>query len=143
MSSGLLWHPQGREDGRADPLKLLLSNARRYDGYTVKLPNGDRAFVDIRKPHEYCLSSRHPRGRHKARVFAAVGIREADAEELREALLDAALRAEVESGNASPYGQRFVLDFDFVRKESTVRIRSTWIVRTGEDSLRLTSCYVL
>jgi hypothetical protein len=35
------------------------------------------------------------------------------------------------------------VDFDFVRQDRTVRIRSTWIVRTGEDLPRLTSCYVL
>ena len=48
----------------------------------MKLPNGDHALVDIRKLLEYCLNPQHPRGRNKARVFASVGIREADAEEL-------------------------------------------------------------
>jgi hypothetical protein len=109
----------------------------------VKLPNGDRATADIRKLQEYCLNSGHPRGRHKPRVFASVGIREADAEELRAALLEAALTAEAQPGNVNPHGQRYVIDFDFVRRQSIVRIRSTWIVRTGEDSPRLTSCYVL
>jgi len=56
----------------------------------VKLPNGARAIVDIRKLREYCLNPQHPRGRNKARVFAAVGMREADAEELRTALVAAA-----------------------------------------------------
>lgn len=37
----------------------------------MKLPNGDRAVVDIVKLTDYCLSTTHPRGRHKARVFAA------------------------------------------------------------------------
>ena len=46
--------------------------------------------MDIRKLEEYCLNSQHPRGRHKARVLASVGIRESDAEELRRALLAAA-----------------------------------------------------
>ena len=83
----------------------------------MKLPNGEHAIVDIRKLQAYCLNSRHSVGRNKARVFASVGIREANAEELRTALLAAA-------GN-------------------TMRIRSTWIVRIGEDLPRLTSCYVL
>jgi hypothetical protein len=56
----------------------------------MKLPNGERAIVDIRKLREYCLNAQHSRGRNKARVFAAVGIREADAEELRKILLAAA-----------------------------------------------------
>jgi hypothetical protein len=47
----------------------------------MKLPNGDRAIVDLEKLRAYCLNPQHPRGRHKARVFASFGIREADAKE--------------------------------------------------------------
>lgn len=78
----------------------------------MKLPNGERSIVDIRKLREYCLNSQHPRGRHKARVFASVGIREADAEELGTALLAAASNAEARLGAANPHGQRYVVDFD-------------------------------
>ena len=59
----------------------LLSEAMHgYDGWFMKMPNGDHAIVEIRKLLEYCLNSQHPRGRNKARVFASVGIREVDAE---------------------------------------------------------------
>jgi hypothetical protein len=109
----------------------------------MKLPNGERAIVDIRKLQAYCLNLQHPRGRHKARVFASVGIREANAEELRTALLAAASNAEARLGVANPYGQRFIVDFDLVRQGRTVSIRSTWIKPRGEDLPRLTSCYVL
>jgi hypothetical protein len=109
----------------------------------MKLPNGDRAIVDIRKLQDYCLNSQHPRGRNKARVFASVGIRSADAEDLRTALSEVAHEGEACLGVANPYGQRYIVDFDFVRQGRTVRIRSTWILRTGEDLPRLTSCYVL
>jgi hypothetical protein len=109
----------------------------------MKLPNGERAIVDIRKLLEYCLNPQHPRGRNKARVFASARIRAADAEELRTALLEAAMTADAEPGSANPYGERYTVDFDLVRQERVVRIRSTWIVRTGENLPRLTSCYVL
>ena len=109
----------------------------------MKLPNAERAIVDIRKLEEYCLNSQHPRGRHKARVFAAVGIRESDAETLRSALLAAARLRDVQEGAASPYGERYILDFDLNVREAAVIVRSTWIVRAGEDAPRLTSCYVL
>jgi len=108
----------------------------------VKLANGARATVEIRKLREYCLNPKHPRGRNKARVFASAGIREADAEELKTALRTAARDGEAVLGAANPYGQRYVVDFDMARGR-TVRIRSTWIVRAGEDLPRLTSCYVL
>jgi hypothetical protein len=107
------------------------------------MPNGEHAIVDIRKLQEYCLNSQHPRGRNKARVFASVGIRDTDAEELRMALSAAARDAEASVGAVNVYGQRYFVDFDFVRHGRTIRIRSTWIVRTGEELPRLTSCYVL
>ena len=71
----------------------------------MKLPNGERAVVDVRKLQDYCLNPHHSRGRNKARVFAAVGIGQADAELLREALLGAAKNAEVQPGAPGPYGQ--------------------------------------
>lgn len=58
----------------------------------MRLPNGDQAIVEIVKLQEYCLRPTHPRGRHKARVFAAVlGLTADNAELLRDALLRAAL----------------------------------------------------
>jgi len=109
----------------------------------MKLPNGDRAIVDIRKLQAYCLNMQHPRGRNKARVFASVGIKRANADELKTALLRAASSAEAELGVANPYGQRYIVDCDLVLQDRTARIRGTWSVRAGEDLPRLTSCYVL
>jgi uncharacterized protein DUF6883 len=109
----------------------------------MKLPNGEHAIVDRRKLEEYCLNAHHPRGRNKARVFASVGIGQADTEVLRKALLAAARHAESVRGGPSRYGQRYTVDFDLVRPVRTVRVRSTWIVRVGEDLPRLTSCFVL
>src|ERR1700733_3991375 len=109
----------------------------------MKLPNGALAVVDIRKLRAYCLNPYHPRGRSKARVFASVGIREDDADELRTALLQAACSAEAQLGDVNSYGQRYTLDFELVRRGRLVKIRSTWIVLTGQDLPRMTSCYVL
>ena len=48
----------------------------------MKMPNGDKAVVEIEKLSQYCLNPLHPRGRHKARVFeSALGITGEDAEE--------------------------------------------------------------
>ncbi len=110
----------------------------------MKLPNGDRAVVDIEKLRDYCLSMEHPRGRHKARVFAsALGISDQDADVLRDALLTAAVTEEASSGEIDEYGQRFVVDFDIIGPGGQARVRSAWIVRGDEDFPRLTSCYVL
>ena len=37
----------------------------------MRLPGGDAAIVDLDKLTGYCLNPDHPRGKHKARVFAA------------------------------------------------------------------------
>jgi hypothetical protein len=50
----------------------------------------ESVVVDILKLRDYCLSQIHPRGKHKARVFrAALGLTAADADLLRDALLNA------------------------------------------------------
>ena len=58
------------------------------------LPNGDRALVDLAKLRDYCLNPDHEDGKYKARVFAsALGITRADAEWLRDRLVEAAANA--------------------------------------------------
>lgn len=109
----------------------------------MKMPNGELAVVEIEKLRDYCLNPRHPRGRSKARVFAAVGIRKAEAEELRAALLVAAASAEARLGLVNSYGQRYIIDFGLVRQGRTVTIRGIWIVLAGQNLPRLTTRYVL
>jgi hypothetical protein len=110
----------------------------------VKLPNPEHAVVDLEKLRDYCLSVEHPRGRHKARVFAAaLGLSADDAEQLRTAILAAARTKEVVRARRDEFGQRYVLDFAMATSFGQARVRSGWIVRTGEDFPRLTSCYVL
>ncbi len=110
----------------------------------MKLPNPDLAVVEIEKLRDCCLSASHPRGRHKARVFVtALGITANDAEELREAILSAIITEEAKQTERDEYGQRYVVDFSMNRLGNEAVIRSSWIVRSGEDYPRLTSCYVL
>ncbi len=107
----------------------------------MKLPGGDRAIVEIAKLRDYCLSADHFRGRHKARVFAAVlGLSAEHCDSLRGALLNAARNEEAAASDNDEYGQRYVVDFTMEGPVGTGSIRSSWIVRTGEDFPRLTSC---
>jgi hypothetical protein len=110
----------------------------------MRLPNAERAFVDVEKLRDYCLSQTHPRGRHKARVFAdALGMTPVNAEELRRLILAAALVSDATLAEKDDYGQRYVVDFSINRTGLEARVRTSWIVRRGEDFARLTSCYVL
>ena len=109
----------------------------------MRLPHGNQAIVELVKLQEYCLSPTHARGRHKARVFAAVlGLTAADADLLRDALLQAAITEDAAPTDQDEFGQRYVIDFQMQGPQGTAIVRSAWIVRTSEQFPRLTSCYV-
>lgn len=109
----------------------------------MKIPGGERAVADIAKLRDYCLNEQHPRGRHKARVFAsALGLTAADADVLRQALLTAAREGEALRGERDEYGQRYVIDWEVQGPRGRATVRSGWIVLHGEEFPRLTSCYV-
>lgn len=110
----------------------------------MRLPNAEAAIVEVEKLRDYCLNSAHPRGRHKARVFQSLlGMTAADADELRAALIDAALKEEASAGASDQYGTRYVMDFELRRGHRAAGIRSCWIVLTGEDAPRFVTCYIL
>lgn len=110
----------------------------------MKLPNPESAVVDERKLEEYLLNPEHPRGKHKARVFAtACGIIRGDAGTLKLALLDAIQVREAAPGVADEYGRRFVVDFDLDGPTGTRTIKSVWIVRRNEDFARFVTCHVV
>lgn len=109
----------------------------------MKLPGGSRAIVERQKLKDYCLDPSHPRGKHKARVFSSVlGFTADDAERLAEALLASAATGEAQQGIADMYGERYVLDSVVSGPRGTAIVRSTWIVRRGQTTPRLTSCFV-
>jgi hypothetical protein len=110
----------------------------------MKLPNREAAIVEIEKIRDYRLSRRHPRGQHKARVFLSVLEMTSDhSEELRAALIDAALNGNATLGTSDQYGVRYIIDFELKRGEKAANIRSCWIVRSGEIAPRFVTCFVL
>lgn len=113
-------------------------------GETRRLPNGARAELDIRKLSDYCLNPDHPRGRHKARVFRdALGIARADAAELRADLLAAARDEIAERLDSDEWGERWRLDVAIARQRRRAVVRTIWIMRTGEETPRFLTCWVL
>jgi hypothetical protein len=110
----------------------------------VRLPNADKAVVDLRKLLHYCLSPTHPRGRHKARVFRdALGIGATQADWLRQILLAGAATTDATEIEADAYGTRWRIDIPTARMGKVVVIRSLWIIRAGEIAPRLVTCWVL
>ncbi len=108
------------------------------------LPGADRAVVDVEKLRNYCLNPAHPRGRHKARVFAsALLLLQTDADWLKAQLLEAALTMNAVEVKDDEYGTRFTLDFNCTKETLKACVRSGWIVRLGENFPRLTTCFVI
>ena len=109
----------------------------------MRLPNGERAIVDLGKLRDYCLNPDSPRGRHKARVFAAaLGLSEEDAPKMRAKLREIARAGDATRGEVDLYGQRYTIDFEMVTDVGKAMIRSCWIVLRAKTAPRLTTCYV-
>jgi hypothetical protein len=109
----------------------------------MKLANHQRAIVDVAKLLDYCLNPVHPLGKHKARVFrAALDLTAKDAEELRNKLLQTAMLMEATIGASDEYGTRYIIEFDWVRKDNKATIRSSWIVEAAEAAPRFLTCFV-
>lgn len=97
----------------------------------------------MRKLTDYCLNPDSPRGRHKARAFAAaLGLTAAEAPKLRAKLLEIARAGEAKLGERDAYGQRYTMDFTMVTAAGRATVRSGWIVVRGKREPRLTTCYV-
>jgi hypothetical protein len=104
----------------------------------MKMPGGDAAIVD-RKLTGYCLNSKHPRGKHKARVFATLGYTAENADDLRAALLRAAASNDAQATASDQFGDRGRVEIEGSQSKGIVR--STWIVRRGQRAPRRTSCF--
>ncbi len=107
------------------------------------IPNAEHAVVDIRKLRDYCLNPWHNDGKHKARLFAAVGITATDAEALRDTLLRVVKTHEAQLGRRDVYEQRYTVDFSLTGSRKQAVIRSGWIIEHETDPPRLTTCYPL
>ncbi len=109
----------------------------------MKLPNGENAIVAIEKLIDYCLSTDHPRGKHKARVFAAAcGITAENSDLLLQALLEAAQHGKAVPGLSDDHGQRFTVEWELTGPNGTANLMSAWIVRRGERIPRFVRAYI-
>ena len=109
-----------------------------------RLPHAELAVVPAAKLRDYVLNPAHPQGGPKARVFAAVlGLTRADWQYLRDQLLAGVRVAPATPRGSTPWGQLYEVLVE-VRGPGgrTARVRSGWIVRSGETRPHLTTAYV-
>jgi hypothetical protein len=110
----------------------------------MKLPNARQALIPTEKLEGYSLNPNHIEGKHKAIVFqSALGIGQAEAQELRLALHQALLTQDAITTTRTPHGQKYRIDFELIRGDRQAILRSIWIIREAEDFPRLVTCYIL
>ena len=106
------------------------------------LKNATKAIIDDRKIRDYILNMRNPDGRHKARVIrAATGLARLNYNDLIEQIKQGILASEAEPIDAIPYGERFRVVITISGPKGTLRVRTGWIYRIGEDVPRLATLY--
>ena len=110
----------------------------------MRLPGAAEATVPTDKLVRYALDPTHPRGRHKARVFAsALGIRTQDWRYLHDQILDGLPDALVRSTRITPFGVAYevVVPIDGLNGATLLPVITTWIAE-GDAPPRLTSTWV-
>ena len=108
----------------------------------MELPNAGSAIVTTDKLRAYLLSDAHPVGQYKALFFKNLGYDEADADILRQDLLNIAAEQEISDSQQSVYGTKYIVDGP-VRAPSgnAVSIRTVWLVESGTSEPRLVTDY--
>jgi hypothetical protein len=108
----------------------------------VQIPNGEHAIVEDAKVHDYLLAAAHPIGRHKARVFVAVGYRRHEWTRLRDDLLASAATAEARPGPTDEAGQRWIA-VDTLRTPSgaLLPVRTVWLIPFEGQPPRFLTAY--
>jgi hypothetical protein len=108
----------------------------------MKLPNGDRVFIPMKKITGYCLNPNHSKGKHKARVFRAIlGITVENADRLVALIQQAAIEGEVVQRDLTPKGEIFKVDWDIPDTDGE-QLRSTWEIAHDSDVPRLVTAFI-
>ena len=115
-------------------------------GATVanKLPNYQKAVVNIKKLTNYALNLEHPVGGDKARVFkSALGYTKSNAVQLRTTVIKQLPKFEAVSGKLDQYGQRYTVDMLIKGPNSnSAMVRTGWIIKAGEDAPNMVTIFV-
>ena len=109
---------------------------------SARLPNGERAILDIPKIEDYCLSLDYPEGRHEARVFRdALGIGRSDARVIADESLAAAGGTAPVPAGADRWGPRWSIEATIARQNKRAVVRTIWMYRNGENIPRCVTCW--
>ena len=110
----------------------------------MKLPNCDHADIPSAKLVEYLLSSTHPVGKWKAKVFQRYGFHPGNAELLKRGLLTIAKTQNIRETIQGQYGLKYVVDGSLQTPlGDALNVRTIWIVEAGKRMPRFVTAYPL
>jgi len=108
----------------------------------MNLPNRENAYVRSEKLTQYLLSESHTTGKSKARYLRAVGFDETNIDLLRQGLLLIAKSFDVINTVTTSHGEKFVIEGEFQAPNgSLIRLRTIWIIDTGQTQPRFVTAY--
>jgi hypothetical protein len=106
------------------------------------IPDFSHVQIAPEKVRDYLLSPSHPVGRYKAVVFSSLGYRQENWQALADDLARLAALGTPVPGQLSPHGAKYEVSGMLSGPVGrSARIRTAWIVRSGELTPRFITAY--
>ena len=108
----------------------------------MNLPNRENAFVRPEKLTHYLLSESHTTGKSKARYLRAIGFNETNIDLLQQGLILIAQSFDVINTVTTAHGEKFVVEGELQAPNGNlIRLRTIWIIDTGQTRPRFVTAY--
>ncbi|MFO7538656.1 MAG: hypothetical protein R6X32_11440 [Chloroflexota bacterium] len=127
------------------PNNLELSIQKPYNQVMKLHDFAVELHIDVGKLTRYALNKDHPKGKHKARVFAsALGFTRENYQELLQQIEDKTLEAEAKVHHTDRHGQHLQVDLSITGTtgETTI-VRTGWLIAPGSRVASLSTLFVL
>lgn len=103
----------------------------------MRLPRAEAVRIEERKVHEYLLSRTHPVGRFKARVFAAFGFDQTNANAFIAELRRIAAAGEVATTKDTEFGRTYTVPGELKGPSGAAQVLTVWFQDRDHPDVRL------
>ncbi len=103
----------------------------------MKLPSTEPVEIGPDKIGSHLLSRSHPVGRFKARVFAALGFDETNADAFAQELRRIAAKGEVTKTEETKFGRKYTVPGELKGPSGTLAVLTGWFQAVGASGVRL------
>ena len=103
----------------------------------MKLPSAEDVEIEAAKIVGYLLSRSHPVGRFKARVFAAVGFDETNADAFAREVRRIAAEGDVTTTQETKFGRKYTVPGELRGPSGALPVSTGWFQEVGASGVRL------